>query len=364
MLNHRHCSDNQLTPRERVELALAHQDTDRVPVDFWAVPEVWAKLKAHFGVGTDEEVLQRLGSDCRMVAPPYVGPPPPTFPDGSYLNVWRTHRRLVKNRYSAYEEYAGYPLASARSARDVLDFEWPMPEWWDVDALPAIARTYRKPVEYHTRYEVGGIFELAWGLRGYEQFMMDLATNPEIAWAIMEKITDIYIANVRRVLTAAPGLIDMVYTYDDVAGQDGLLISPAMWREYIRPHHVRLNAAIKEFGVKIMYHSCGAVLPLVEDLIETGIDVLNPLQPRAAGMDMSHLKNVFGRRISFHGAIDIQETLPRGTTDDVRAEVRDRIRVLADGGGYILASAHYLQGDTPVESILAMYDEAGSLASA
>ncbi len=318
-------------------------------------------LRARFGTVDDEEVLRRLGIDCRMVVPPYVGPKPPTFADGSYLNPWRTHRRLVQNRYSAYEEYAGFPLGAARSIRDVQEFDWPRPEWWSVDELPQIAGAFRKPVEYHTRYEVGGVFELAWGLRGYEQFMMDLVVDPEIPHAIMAKITDIYVANVRRVLGAAHGLIDMVYTYDDVAGQDGLLISPATWREHIRPHHVRLNAAIKEFGVKIMYHSCGAVLPLIGELVDIGVDVLNPLQPRAAGMDMALLKETFGRRISFHGAIDIQQTLPAGKTVDVRAEVRDRVRVLAPGGGYILASAHYIQGDTPVENILAMYDEAGSL---
>jgi uroporphyrinogen decarboxylase len=150
----------------------------------------------------------------------------------------------------------------------------------------------------------------------------------------------------------------MVYTYDDVATQNGLLISPRMWRKYILPRHQRLNKAIRaaRYPVKIMYHSCGAVAPLVGAFVEEmDIDVLNPLQPRAAGMDMERIKAEFGDRLAFHGGVDIQHTLPKGTPGQVQAEVMERCRILGRGGGYICTSAHYIQADTPLENIVAMY---------
>jgi uroporphyrinogen decarboxylase len=174
----------------------------------------------------------------------------------------------------------------------------------------------------------------------------------------MDRFTDIYIENTVRVIAAAGGLLDMVYTYDDVGIQNGLLMSPRMWRKYILPRHQRLNTAIRaaRYPVKIMYHSCGAVFPLIGPFVdEMGIDVLNPLQPRAAGMDMVRIKSEFGDRLSFHGAIDIQQTLPHGTPDEVRSEVWERCNLLGRGGGYICTSAHHIQADTPLENIIAMY---------
>jgi uroporphyrinogen decarboxylase len=174
----------------------------------------------------------------------------------------------------------------------------------------------------------------------------------------MDRFTDIYIENTVRVIQAAGGLLDMVYTYDDVGIQNGPLISPRMWRRYILPRHQRLNAAIRAAGypVKIMYHSCGAVYPFIAAFVdEMGIDVLNPLQPRAAGMDMVRIKAEFGNRLAFHGAIDIQHTLPHGSPEEVQAEVRERCQVLGRGGGYVCTSAHYIQADTPLENIVAMY---------
>jgi uroporphyrinogen decarboxylase len=183
----------------------------------------------------------------------------------------------------------------------------------------------------------------------------------------MDRFTDIYIENTVRVIKAAGGLLDMVYTYDDVGIQNGLLLSPRMWRKYILPRHQRLNAAVRatKYPVKIMYHSCGAVFPLIGAFVdEMGIDVLNPLQPRAAGMDMARIKAEFGNRLCFHGAVDIQRTLPHGTANEVQAEVLERCKVLGRGGGYICTSAHYIQADTPLNNIIAMYTTRRELGSA
>jgi len=351
----------ELSPWERVEMALAHREPDRVPFDFWAVPEVWAKLRLSLGVDgalAEEAVLRLLGVDCRMVTTRYVGAKARELPDGTYIDAWGTHRRTVTNEFSTYGEYAGHPLAQAETVADVLDWDWASADDWDVSDVRRQCERLNAGTRYHLRYEVGGIFEWSWALRGFERFLLDLVERPDVACAIMDRFTDIYIENTLRVIVAAGGLLDMVYTYDDVGIQNGLLMSPRMWRRYILPRHQRLNSAIRaaKYPVKIMYHSCGAVFPLIGPFIdEMGIDVLNPLQPRAAGMDMARIKAEFGDRLSFHGGIDIQETLPHGTPDDVQAEVRERCELLGRGGGYICTSAHYLQADTPLENIIAMY---------
>ena len=351
-----------ITPRQRVEMALHHEEPDRVPFDFWAVPEVWAALRRYLDTDDDADVLRLLGVDCRWVRPDYVGPAPIVQEDGSYYDAFGAHRRSVSNEFCTYEEYAGHPLAHVQTVAEVESWPgWPPTEHWDVSTLKDKIRVLNQETEHWLCYEVGGIFEWSWGLRGFEQFLMDLVAQPEIACAIMDCYTDLYIANVTRVLEAADHLtgrggIDMVYTYDDMGTQRGLLISETMWREFILPRHLRLNAAIRRFPVRIMYHSCGAIYPLIGALAdELGIDVLNPLQPRAAGMDAARIKREFGDRLSFYGAVDIQHTLPRGTPQEVQAEVQERCRVLGRGGGYICASAHYIQADTPLENIVAMY---------
>jgi uroporphyrinogen decarboxylase len=347
-----------LSPWERVETALAHCEPDRVPFDFWAVPEVWDKLRVALGEDDKEGILRLLGIDCRMVVPRYVGNKACELPDGTYIDAWGTHRRNVTNPFSTYGEYAGHPLAGAETVDDVLSWDWASPDDWDVSGVRAQCEQFNHDVRHHLRYEVGGIFEWSWALRGFERFLLDLAEKPEVACAIMDRFTDIYIENTMRVIEAAGSLLDMVYTYDDVGIQGGLLMSPQMWCKYILPRHQRLNAAIRaaRYPTKIMYHSCGAVYPFIGPFVDKmGIDVLNPLQPRAKGMDMVQIKAEFGDRLSFHGAIDIQHTLPHGTPEEVQAEVGERCQILGRGGGYICTSAHYIQADTPLDNILALY---------
>ncbi len=350
-------SPERMSPYERVQSAVERRQGDRVPFDFWAVPEVVQSLKSYLGVESEEELLRLLGVDCRIVAPDYIGPAPQQFPDGSYFTTWGEHRKRVTNAYSTYEEYAGFPLSEAQSAAEVESWPfWPRAEYWDWGSIRPKVEQINAQTRYHIRYEVGGIFESAWALYGLERFLLDLIERPDIPCAIMDGYTDLMIESVHRLMDAAPGCIDLAYTFDDVAIQNSLLMSAKMWRKYILPRHQRLNQAIKSHGLKIMYHSCGAVVPLIGSLVQDmGIDVLNPLQPRAAGMDMARIKADYGERIAFHGGIDLQQTMVTGSPEDVRQEVAERIRILGAGGGYICATAHQLQADAPLENIVALY---------
>jgi len=355
---------DELTPRERVLLALSHQEADRVPVDFHATPETWAQLKKHLGIHDTEAVRRYLGIDLRCPRPPYVGPPLPHHADGSWTDAWGVCRRPVRYEGGTYDEIVRNPLAGVKDANELADYPWPQPKWWDVDAQVEQIRAWDADMPYAIVQDFGdpgGVFEIAWYMRGMEQFFVDTIRHPDIAYEIMRHVADFYMGMLERVMATCGDGIDLVWTSDDMGGQHGLLLSKRTWRDLIAPHHERLNRRIHELGSRVMYHSCGDVRPLIGDLIEIGMDVLDVLQFSADGMEPQEIKATFGDRLCFHGGIDVQTTLPFGTEEEVRQVVRERIKVLGQGGGYILTPSHSVQVDTPPENIVAVYAEAGSL---
>ena len=345
-----------MTSYERVFAALDHRTPDRCPVDVWTTPEVDRRLEEYFGVNTPEEILDKLESDLQFVHVRPLRQEVIRFDDGSFLDRNGVRVKNVSNEFNTYQERMEAPLAGAQCVADLE--AWDM--WPDADALD-----YEHFVEQIAPYAekrvlklfTGGIFETAISMRGYEQFMMDMALQPEIPNYIMGRITDYLIKMVQNVCkTPANDLIPIIYTYDDIAAQNTLLCSPAMLNEMVYPCHRRYNAEIKKLNKIILFHSCGAVYDEIANLRDLPIDVLNPLQPRAKDMDFQKIKDIYGKQLSFHGGICIQETLPHGTPDQVREEVRRAIRILGKDGGYIMTSAHHMQNDIPTENILAMYE--------
>jgi uroporphyrinogen decarboxylase len=388
--------DGNPDPRERVRTALRHVEPDRVPVDFLATPEIWGQLVDHLEPDTDavgpseffdpawEAVLRHFEVDCRVISYDQFCAPPESvlrqgarvdwwdalsrstpnrmwrqvMPEGDSYDIWGHHIHIAENPTGAYEEFASWPLSKAQTVEDLKTHPWPEPDWWDFSPLPALLKHMNSGGPYHIRFRIGSVFEVAWQLRGMQEFMMDLALDPSIPVFIMDRLAEVYAENTRRVLELAGDRLDMVYLYDDVATQSSLMMSHDMWRKYIRPKHAQIIDVARSYGVPVMYHCDGAIYPLIPELIDMGVEVLNPIQADAAGMEPAHLKAEFGDRLSFHGGIDIIQTLPKGTVEDVRAEVYERICVLGQGGGYILASSHHIQSDTPLENVFAMYDVA------
>ncbi len=350
---------DDLSPRERVRLTLDHKETDRVPFDFWGVPETWSSLMDFFQIESGHDLMDLLGVDCRIISPDYIGPEPEKNADGTFYSIWGSLRKIVDNGYSRYEEYAGFPLADMKTPAEVEQWEkWPNSSWWDWDSFETKVKRANRKAPCHIRYDIGGIFESAWGLYGLDRFLMGLYENPSLVCTIMDCYTQRFIDNFKALMGKAEHLVDMVYTYDDIAVQDGLMMSPDMWRKYILPFHQKLNRVIRQYDVKLMYHSCGSVVDLIPAFIEElDIDVLNPLQPRAKGMDMAFIKKTYGDRLCFHGGGDLQETLPYGSVEDVEKEISYLCKTLGKGGGYICASAHYIQGDVPVRNILSLYGQ-------
>lgn len=389
-------TSDRFTPRQRVKTAMRHQEPDRVPMDFLATMEIWDRLIEHLKPDTTgipdaeyydparEALLRRFEVDCRVMSYDMFCRPPESLlnpgavvdwwvsmnrstpnrmwrqrsPDDTFNDIWSTHSFRMESMSGAYEGFKTWPLSKATSIEELKRHPWPDPDWWDFSPLPGIMKRLDEHEEYHIRFRLGSVFEIGWQLRGLEEFMMDLASQPELPMYIMDRLTDIYLENLRRVLETAGDRLDMVYFYDDVGTQNSLLVSRKMWQQYVRPHHVKLIDLAHQYGKPVMYHTDGAIYPLIPDFVEMGVDVLNPIQPDAKGMDMPKIKAEFGDRLTFHGGVDIMRTLPKGKAEQVIAEVRERVKVLGQGGGYILCSSHHIQPDTPIENVLTMYDPA------
>ena len=379
--------------QERVNIALSHRRPDRVPVDFLAVPEIWELLAARLKIASAplddslffdprwEEILRRLEVDCRVISyDQFCAPPESAFPAGGRTEWWKVQSRstparmwrwvgedsvateifgrrfkVQTNELGSYEENMPV-LGKAESLADIQAHRWPEPNWWDFRPVKAVVRDMNGDRRHHIRFRMGAVFELAWQLRGMENFLTEMAADPAIPTYMMERITDILVEVTRRLLHEAGDDIDMLYFYDDVGSNLSLLISKKMWRTFIRPCHEKLIAVAKQHGKQVMYHTDGAVRPLIPDLIEMGIDVLNPVQPGTTGMEPKELKRDFGQRLCFHGGVDIVHLLPKGSAEDVREAARRLANDLGRDGGYIMAGSHHIQCDTPLENIFALYE--------
>jgi uroporphyrinogen decarboxylase len=347
-----------LSSRERVRLALAHQTTDRIPIAMVcaginapARADLAAVLQRERGL-TVEAYLDGL-IDIAGIAPPYVGPALPPEQD-----LWGVVRKAVSYGPASYSEIDRYPLAEVISARELDAYPWPTTALFDYSALPHLAQRLQAGRERCLMIANGNVFESAWYMRGFERLFMDFLDNPDLAHGILRRVAAFHCAHFERILSAAPGLIDLAFTADDIGGQKGLLMSLPMWEEFIKPYHVQLNQLIHRFGVRVIYHSDGAVMEAVPGLLDMGIDVLQALQFDAAGMDPLALKQHYGERLCFEGGVSVQHTLPFGSAEDVRTEVRQLIDVLGRDGGYILGPSHAIQAGTPAENILALFDTA------
>jgi len=344
-----------MTSRERVFAALAHKQPDRCPVDLLLESTTCNTLMQYFHVNSQQELYDIFEADMQFVFPDSTLPPVEILPDGTWFNRFGCHMRRVKNIFCEYVEQLSYPLAYVQEMDDFKAYDkWPDATAYDwAHFSEKIGSLHDKRI---IKLHAGGLYEIAWQLRGQEQFLMDMALDPEIPHYIMNKLCDYWCDYIRYAMEAAGDKIDIVYTYDDIATQTSLIMSPDMLREFVYPYHEKVNSVIKSYGKTILYHSCGAVFSQIGALKSLPIDILNPLQPMASGMDFSKIKEVWGDSLCFHGGVDVQSTLPHGTPEDVRNEVRRNIAVLGKNGGYILAPSHYIQNDTPIENILAMYD--------
>jgi uroporphyrinogen decarboxylase len=353
---------------ERTALALEHQEPDRVPIDCWASAATRVKLENALGM-TYEGFLDRADVDFRYIeGPAYVGPIIDGPVGAADVDGWGVPRRRVdvevddgSGSFSeTYKEVLVSPLASCRTPGQVEGYAyWPSPDWYDYSTIEAqcdrIRDRGRVAVFMGDRLNRLAQLKPAMYLRGTEQIFVDLVENPEIAELIFGKIRSFYLTYGQRILEAARGKIDILCTGDDFGSQNGPLMSPLMWDHFLREGfeaYIRLG---HDHGAHVMHHTCGAVYDLMPRFIEGGLDILQSLQPEAAGMDPRGIKDRFGDQLSFQGGISIQRVLPRSTPARVREHVTHVLGAMKRGGGYIAGTSHNIQTDVPVAAIQALF---------
>jgi len=347
-----------MTSRERVMAALEHRRPDRPPLNYFGTPETGQKLRRHLGLETHEDLLRYFGADMRYVEARYVGPE--QFQEFSGYStggkdIWGVTWRPVSNEFCTYNEIACSPLANVQALKELEGYDWPSPDWFSMSHLKEQISRLNDREPRAIVLPTGSFLETAWFMRGFERFLMDLIDCPQIAEFILAKVTRFCKEVTMRAVEAADGQIDIVWSGGDIGMQTGMLFAPDLWRKHIKPWHRQLIEPFKKMGLKTRYHTDGAVEPVIEDLIEMGLDLLDPIQPKTPGMDAENLAARFGGRLSFYGGVDTQELLPYGTPRQIEQEVLHLIRTLGANGGYVAAASNAVQPDVPIENILALY---------
>jgi len=350
-----------MKPRERVEIALNHERPDRCPMQISFTPEFAQRLRADMeikgkqvhnphGGGNTYELERSLGEDMLLTSVGWANSY--YMDDKPYVDEWGVgwdvHPYETPFGTGHYTEIVSHPLADDAAMSSYQPPDPHRPELYT--ASEQMISTFKE--EYWiVGVTVTTIFETAWALRGLEQMMLDMSMEPDLANQILDIPYNYHLAAAKKLVEMG---VDMIWTGDDVGSQNQMMISPRMWREFFKPRMANFISELKVISpnVKVAYHTDGYVEPIIPELIEIGLDVLNPIQP--ASMDPADIKQKYGDKLSFWGSIDEQHTLPFGSPQDVANEVRLRLETVGCNGGLILAPTHHVQLDTPLENFWTM----------
>lgn len=370
-----------MNSRERVMRSLNKEVPDRIPMDLGTTNcttltrKAYENLKKLLGIEketrfmmenfqvvfVDEEVLQIFNIDTRGIHP-YPIFQKEMIDDNTYRNEFGITFRMPQD--GLYYDMIHHPLAG-KSLEELKEYPWPNPEKsMDLNGLREKAKKLHDKGEFCLVGDMidTGIFEPCWYLRGFESYLMDLVIDPDFATSLIEGMYHYQLQRYSLFLQEVGEYLDIIFVGDDLATAENVIMNPQTYRNLIKPYHKEYFKNLKKLApkAKLLYHSCGSILNFIPDLIEIGVDILNPIQVSAQGMDTKILKDKFGKEISFWGAIDTTQVLPNGSIDGVKREVQKRIQELGPDG-YILAAVHDIQPDVPPENIVTMYTEAKNI---
>ena len=344
-----------ITSRSRVQSALARRPTDRVPVYMWFHPVTAVRMGRLLEI-PPSRVSEAMGDDITQI-----------WVNNNYAMEGIVHERdgeghtdfwgIGWEKQGPFNQINHTPLSDA-TPEQVLAYKFPYEHLEELlTPMAKLVASARKDI--YVGCDVSPcVFEMYWRLRGMEGTFMDMAAEPALADEMFRRCADF--AHRLSVESCRRFKLDWLWTGDDVAGQLGMMMSPQQWRQFIRPHLARVVKVGKDAGLPVAYHCCGSLRPIIGDLIEIGIDVLNPIQCNCVGMEPLELKKEFGSRMAFMGGVDTQDLLPHGTADEVRRATARLIEgMTSGGGGYILAASHTVPPETPDDNIFAMYEVAG-----
>jgi len=346
-----------MNSRERMMAAIDRKAVDRIPSDLWCTAEVLRTLEEHFDVEGQETVYDCLGVDgMGYFGTRYVGKDR-SLPDGTEAGIWGTRfEEQVLPTGGTYIEQTHCPLKDVADIRELDDFNWEDPADYDFEEAAETCKDFSTRRATISGYQAP-FYDLCM-LFGQETALMNLALRPELVEAVLDRAAKYRLEEHRLLFEATKGYLDITQVTDDFGSQANLVMSAGTIRSIFWPHYRNAIKLAKSYGLRVFHHDDGAMSELIPDLIEMGVDVLNPIQWKCPGMDLERLKREFGKQICFHGSVENQEIIPFGTTDAVRAEVRKNLRILgSDGTGFVIGPCHNIQSGTPLENILAMYDE-------
>jgi len=379
--------NNTLTPAERLKTALNHKEPDKIPFDLGSTNITGININAYKGyldfkgwraldespkildtvqqlAKVPENVLTKLSVDTRglFTCPPAGFKLARTENERyqAFTDNWGITWQMPKEN-GRYYDMCAHPLAGDIEISDIEKFPWPDPldDSIFADMPDQIAALESSGYGLVLNGFTSGILEMGLRLRGFEQFFMDLFINPGLAEAILDKLTELKCIYWEKALGLFGDKVLVAVEADDLGTQTSQLISPETYRKLLKSRHKQIISVIKKQAPhsKVFFHTCGAVRPLIPDLIEAGVDILNPVQVAAKDMDTKALKKDFGDCITFWGgAVDTQQTLPRGTPEQVKDEVKRRIEDLAPSGGFVFSAVHNIQADVPPANIEAMLE--------
>lgn len=343
---------DSMTPKERWQAVLNRETPDRIPMDYWATPEVTKSLMSALNIETEFQLFKKLHIDRPFSPTPiYIGPGLQ-----SNINEFGLIFKDVDYGTGVYQESVNAPLSEYTSVEEIeMNYQWPKPDWWNFSTISEQIKGFEA---YPLRAGGSEPFLTYKQLRGEEQAMIDLALYPEIVHYCLDKLFDLAYHTTLRIYENLPPWITPTFTYvaEDLGGQKNLLYSPRHIKKFLFPGMKIMIELAHSASAKAFHHDDGNITKILPDLVALGIDILNPIQWRAEGMDRESLKDLYGNSLIFHGGVDNQYTLPFGTPDEVRNEVLENLEILGNDGGYIIAPCHNIQPNTPIENILALYE--------
>ncbi len=352
----------EMTSRERILSACKRKGYDRIPIKHEGTPEVNQIIKDHFGLKNDEQMLIVLGDDFRYVEPEYIGPELKTFPDGSIEGYFGERYKYIQFEGGRYPEPVYQPFAGISEIKDLDKSHFPSADWFDYSGVYKNAKSIRDK-GFAVCVGTAGDMDFINGIsraRGMEEVLMDLVDNNEAFLEIMDARFRFYYDTQENIFKKSKGLIDFAHAGEDLGNQLGPMISMDIFNSHFAPKYEKYFKMVHNYGAKTMMHMCGTVWSFLDRLIEIGLDVYDVVQPTTPENDIVELDKKFRDRIIFQGSMDVQNELAWGTVEEVKSQVQRRLKLFPEGG-LILGPSHAVQPGSPLENILAMYSEAGSL---
>lgn len=338
-----------MNSRERIIAAIKNQPTDKPCCNFRAEPTTLEKIRRHTGCQDIDLLLDEMDVDIRHID---ATPPPEKRVGDLFQNYWGERYVYRPTPFGPERDDTVGALATAQSMEELEAFDWVRNDDFDYSRIPALCDKYAgRAIMYGT----GDVFQRPGLVRGMENFLVDMYENPEFCHYLCNRFTDFYVEDYRRAFEASRGRIDIFLIYSDLGSQRSTLFSTQMAKDFVMPYLRRIAEAVHEMGAHLFYHSCGMISPFIPLFIEAGVDILDPIQPVDESMQPESLAKAYAGKLCFHGGIDVQHVLTQGTPDEVAAEARRYIEAFRGKCGYICAPSHFLQPDTPVENILALY---------